>query len=431
MTDVDLLIFGSSCFLFGVSLFCANLLVLQDTYGIHRPLALFCGVQALLQGLCIPLIVGGPDLSAAAGAVIEVIAMPLSLTLAPLFWLYVRRLTAEDGDGPIRWKALHLAPIALGVGFVLLLQVNHREMTAAAASGPRQLGAFWYALMAVELIYFLQIAVYMMLSSLRIATYRARLKDLFASTEDRELRWIVWIVILTGLYLVVDLTTVTADLMEVKILPLSADLLAWLELGLPIVVIWIIAVWGTRQKPGLYRPEERAPQLPDPEGTGAKYERSALTPVQARRIAGKITAVMEADQLYRDPNLSLWGLANRIGVTSNHISQTLNETLGESFFDHVNKWRVKDAIEQLTKTDQSILTIAYDVGFNSRSPFYKAFKRETGMTPTELRARLQAEAALPGRGAVLPDVRTAAASEGEGHAEDRQGLHPHHRGLPA
>ena len=78
----------------------------------------------------------------------------------------------------------------------------------------------------------------------------------------------------------------------------------------------------------------------------------------------------------------------------NHLSQTLNETLNENFFDHVNGWRVRDAdFEQLTTTDQSILTIAYAVGFNSRSQFYKAFKRETGMTPTELRARLAASAA--------------------------------------
>ena len=47
----------------------------------------------------------------------------------------------------------------------------------------------------------------------------------------------------------------------------------------------------------------------------AKYGRSALTPDHARRIARKIKMVMKTDLLYRDPNLSLWGLANRIGVT--------------------------------------------------------------------------------------------------------------------
>ena len=66
MTSTDLLLFGSSCFLFGVSLFSAHLLVLKNSAWVHRPLALFCGVQALVQGLVVTLIAGGPDLAGVA-----------------------------------------------------------------------------------------------------------------------------------------------------------------------------------------------------------------------------------------------------------------------------------------------------------------------------------------------------------------------------
>ena len=96
---------------------------------------------------------------------------------------------------------------------------------------------------------------------------------------------------------------------------------------------------------------------------------------------------MSKDLLYRDPNLSLWDLAKHIGVTSHYVSQSLNTHLGQSFFELVNGWRIKDAITQLTTTDATILVITYDVGFNSRSAFYKAFKRETGKTPTDLRKK--------------------------------------------
>lgn len=454
MSTVDLLMFGSSCFLFGVSLFSANLLILQDSQGVHRPLALFCGIQALLQGLVVLLMAGGPTVGAAAGTVLNFISLPLSMMAAPLFWLFVQRLTSEEGGEPIRWKALHLAPILLGVLFVAVIESNRAQMlgeaeaAAAAAAGefdalrlemaaPDPFGSLRLAMFGIEVVYFSQIAVYLVLSCWRISAYRVRLKDLFASTEDRELNWILWIAACTAVYLVVDFGTVIADLFTIRVLPFPEDLSVGIQLALPIVVIWIIAVWGTRQKPGLYRPDERAPQVPDrpEEDPAAKYGRSALTPEHARRIARKIKAVMENDLLYRDPNLSLWGLANRIGATSNHVSQTLNETLAESFFDHVNKWRVRDAIEQLTTTDQSILAIAYAVGFNSRSPFYKAFKRETGMTPTELRARLAAagprEPAMPIRDDVLTGPRASDTRDGDDDESDREGLHPHHRGLPA
>jgi AraC-like DNA-binding protein len=426
MTSVDLLIFGSSCLLFGVSLFCANLLLLQDRYGICRPLVLFCMIQALLEGLVIPMVAGGPALAQVAVALNAVIALPLTLMLAPLFWLYVRRLTAEDQDDPIRWKALHLLPILIGTAFVLAAQTH-----SGLESGR---GAHRHALIEVELIYYAQVAVYLVLCWRRIAAYQARLKDLFASTEDRELRWLLWIVSFTALYLVVDLAVMASDAFGYDGPAFVPSVAFWLELALPIVLTWMIAVWGSRQKPGLYRIEDRNPsQTAEP--AGQKYERSALTQAQAVRIARKIKAAMETQHLYRDPNLSLWSLANQIGVTSNHVSQTLNESLGESFFNHVNAWRIKDAIAQLTGTDQPILTIAYDVGFNSRSPFYKAFKRETGMTPTEFRARQAdrgaAKAALPTQDGVLPDVSTPAEAEGDRIEENRQGLHPHHRRLPA
>jgi AraC-like DNA-binding protein len=100
---------------------------------------------------------------------------------------------------------------------------------------------------------------------------------------------------------------------------------------------------------------------------------------------------MSNDLVYRDPNLSLWDLAKHIGVTSAYVSQTLNTTIGSNFFDYINSWRVRDAVEQLQNSDETILVITYDVGFNSRSSFYKAFKREMGTTPSELRTKLRAQ----------------------------------------
>ena len=66
--------------------------------------------------------------------------------------------------------------------------------------------------------------MYVVLSCRRISTYRARLKDLFASTEDRELNWIVWIAACVGFYLVVDLATVLSDIFDLDVIPLSANL---------------------------------------------------------------------------------------------------------------------------------------------------------------------------------------------------------------
>lgn len=73
------------------------------------------------------------------------------------------------------------------------------------------------------------------------------------------------------------------------------------------------------------------------------------------------------------------------GVLPNYLSQTLNETLGVSFFGFVNQWRIEASKSELQTSADPVLKIALDVGFNACSSFYKAFKKEAGITPGEFR----------------------------------------------
>lgn len=82
---------------------------------------------------------------------------------------------------------------------------------------------------------------------------------------------------------------------------------------------------------------------------------------------------MAGERLYRDASLSLWSLSQHIGVAPNYILQTLSETLGRSFYAFVNGYRIGEAKDLLVSQARSVLDIAYDVGFNSKSAFYTAF----------------------------------------------------------
>ena len=113
---------------------------------------------------------------------------------------------------------------------------------------------------------------------------------------------------------------------------------------------------------------------------------------------------MDVDHLHRDPNLSLWALARHIGASPNYISQTLNDVIGESFFDFVNRHRVRDAMKLLSTTDDTVLAITYDVGFNARSSFYNAFKRVTGQTPTGYRKSLSVREGMDDAGQELRET---------------------------
>ena len=104
---------------------------------------------------------------------------------------------------------------------------------------------------------------------------------------------------------------------------------------------------------------------------------------------------MEREKPYLDANLTLQELAGRVSISLNHLSQLLNERLNQTFFDFVNSYRVQEAKRELcnpAKAHLTILAIAYDVGFNSKSSFNSAFKKHTGITPSEFKRRLKTTA---------------------------------------
>lgn len=101
-----------------------------------------------------------------------------------------------------------------------------------------------------------------------------------------------------------------------------------------------------------------------------------------------IEKAMNEDAVYLDASLSLQKLAKHISTSPNCISQAPNQTLKLSFFDYVNKHRVDTAKRMLAQEDDTVLNVAMKVGFNSKSSFYTAFKKEAGQTPSQYRKSL-------------------------------------------
>lgn len=99
---------------------------------------------------------------------------------------------------------------------------------------------------------------------------------------------------------------------------------------------------------------------------------------------------MQKDHLYRDPNLSRDAVAKRLKISSGYLSQQLNASAGVNFSDYLNSYRVKEVKRLLVDpafAQYSLLGIGYEAGFNSKSTYYAAFKKATGMTPSEFRSR--------------------------------------------
>ena len=99
-------------------------------------------------------------------------------------------------------------------------------------------------------------------------------------------------------------------------------------------------------------------------------------------LSQRLQNIMNDKSLYKNPNLSLQDLAKEINISSHQLSQFLNNNLGKNFTSFVNEFRINEACQIITINEKLTLeSIGYDVGFNSKSTFFAAFKKHTGTTP--------------------------------------------------
>lgn len=101
---------------------------------------------------------------------------------------------------------------------------------------------------------------------------------------------------------------------------------------------------------------------------------------------------MTKDKAYLDQDLSLKSLAERLDISSGYLSQIINQYEEKNFFDFVNGHRVNEVKQKITDSafdHLSLLGIAYESGFKSKSTFNLAFKKLSGMTPTAYKKQIK------------------------------------------
>lgn len=118
----------------------------------------------------------------------------------------------------------------------------------------------------------------------------------------------------------------------------------------------------------------------------SKYMNSGLTESLSEELKSELIRLFSIEKVYQDNNLSLDTLSQKLNTTRHNTSQIINEQFNMNFFELVNKFRIEEALNLLqedTYGDLNIIDIAYEVGYNNKVTFNKAFKKETSLTPTQ------------------------------------------------
>lgn len=164
----------------------------------------------------------------------------------------------------------------------------------------------------------------------------------------------------------------------------------------------LYVMWRNITKPIMVMPLSLAPQTLQAEirnngSDGSTLEVASQSvpslPSETRQPSreaefARILQALETEEVFRDVDLTVSKLADKLSLRAYVVSQAINREAGKSFFEFVNQYRVEAAKVQLLDSSMqhlSIEAIAETCGFSSRTAFYEAFKRHTGLTPARFR----------------------------------------------
>ncbi|MEE4257687.1 MAG: AraC family transcriptional regulator [Bacteroidales bacterium] len=303
-----------------------------------------------------------------------VMGVPVLFLYAPFLFLYTRSVTT-DKQG-IRWyDGFHFLPFILVLGYFLIYFHFYPGSTKTSIL----LGDELFNPFLVDgTLLWIQFFVYAIAITYLLVEYRIKLK-LYNSTYSHDMYH--WLVFLVGAFLLWKAIFVSGYLFGV----LKEDYASVFRIFIELAFLFYASMIVYK---GLKIPHVVLSLEEDP------YKSSALTADDRQVMLSRLRTVMINEKSYLDPQLTLTRLARLCDIPSHHLSQILNIDLKQNFYTYTNNHRIEEAKMLLSdpeKKDHTILEILYEVGFNSKSVFNTAFKKNTGMTPTDYRKKMQAQ----------------------------------------
>jgi len=330
----------------------------------NRLLALFLFSKCLsiINHLFVRLELRNPDLF--------FILVPVAFLWGPSLYLYIKsrvhekfRLSGRD--------ALHLIPFVLvWTYFTFIYHLRSSSSKSQIITGVMS-EITTPQIMIVGTLHLL-ILLYMIGAVRILLKYKIELNSVSEHLEKKNLSWLRFV--LFGFILI---WSIDAGEFFLAIFAEPELFLSSVALVLLFVFANVVVYQGLRM-----------PEVFQGNGDKKKYQNSPMTEEEKKEYLERLYGYMEHERPYLNPSLTLDKLARRLAIPSRYLSQIINESLGVNFFDFVNGYRIEEAKKLFLDTSngqRSILDLLFDAGFNTKSVFNRAFKKYTGMTPSEFK----------------------------------------------
>lgn len=283
----------------------------------------------------------------------------------------------------------HAVPVIV-INLILLKTFYMKPAIEKIASFNFAIDGSGYSNQGLELSFYLVISVilaYLIASFWLLRKHTINVRNHFSTLQGVDLRWLKVVLYSTGIILIVAIILEWISNNSDLISPMFSSTIIFIFI---LLAICYIGIHGIRQSEifidsPAWSEEERytPPNIKEDSfrGTGVESHDGGDEEKYERLIR-----FMENDKPYLDYELNLPGLARKLGLRSHYLSQLINQKSRKNFFDFVNTYRVnefKKRARQPNRRLYTIMSLAYDCGFNSKTTFNRVFKNHTGYTPSE------------------------------------------------
>jgi AraC-like DNA-binding protein len=338
----------------------------------NRLLALVIGSMALMS-----LAVGIPLSNPWVSLAIDMLPVFMVMPVGPLIYFYTKSVL----DPTFRLRRadwLHFYPVILdwvaplmGWTFLTGLLLGFFEEKEGLGWGHAMQSYKTYA----DIPRWLSITLYLFLTRRLLVTYSSAPTG--SKADQARRRWLIQFVTAFLFFQALWLLFLVPYIVPNWRGPLL-DQLGWYPIYIPIsILIYWLGLRGYLQSRLETEPEPIA-------------KPTSIEPELVAQVVNSLTQAMTTDQLYLNPELTVDKVGKHIQLSPKVISAVLNQQLQTNFNSYVNRYRVEAVKRQLTTQSAQHLTltgIAFDCGFNSQATFQRAFRQQTGLSPTEFLAQ--------------------------------------------
>ncbi|MGE8535946.1 MAG: helix-turn-helix domain-containing protein [Chryseobacterium sp.] len=296
--------------------------------------------------------------------------IPFPFMHGPMLYLYILYVTSQNSGKKI-WL-LHWIPVLMIYislfQFLLLPPQERVEVYQNKGKGYETLSQ------VIKFLMILSGILYVGLSFLAVRKYKKAISNQYSNTEKINLNWAYYLI--TGIALIWIAVMIRNNILIFSMVVLFIMVAAYFGISrVGILDYSMVKTEGATENSTV----ENSPEVP-------KYEKTFAGKEAIQDIYNKLVIQMEKEKLYTDPELNLNYVAKLLDVHPNTLSQTINFVENRNFYDYINRQRIEEfkRIAVLPENGKfTILSLAFESGFNSKTSFNRNFKKYMNCSPRE------------------------------------------------